>query len=69
VLVAPNGTVRLHGLSPGTYEVGVNLVANVRLGPDGRPMGFGGGGRAVGSATIQVNDSDVSVTVPISSFP
>ncbi|MGH9572944.1 MAG: carboxypeptidase regulatory-like domain-containing protein [Candidatus Acidiferrales bacterium] len=67
-LVAANGTVRLHGLSPGTYQVGINRVANVRMGPNGQPVGFGGGGPVAGSATIQINDSDVSVTVPISSF-
>jgi hypothetical protein len=68
VLVAANGTVRLHGLSPGTYQVGINRVANVRMGANGQPIGFGGGGPVAGSATIQINDSDVSVTVPISSF-
>lgn len=66
-LVAANATVRLHGFTTGTYRVVINRT-NVRLGADRRPVGFGGGGPSVGSATIQVNDSDVSVTVPISSF-
>jgi hypothetical protein len=66
-LAGEDGTAELRGIPNGTYTIRVNR-GQVRIGPNGQRFPSGGG-PVVGSAIVQVMDGDVSVTIPISSFP
>ena len=66
-LAREDGTAELRGIPNGTYTIRVNR-GQVRIARNGQRLPSGGG-PVVGSATVQVMDGDLSVTIPISSFP
>jgi hypothetical protein len=84
VMTHPDGTAVVRGVSPGRYTIGVNPLREVIGGrgpvlrrPDGTVDTRGPtehhawvpGAGAGGSAMVQVVDRDLSIEVPLSSFP
>lgn len=68
ILTGPDGVGVLRGICAGKYNILVNL-ARATYGPNGQLRGWAHGNTWVGSAIVQVVDSDVGVEIPISRPP